>query len=74
VSGTRDWQDEAYQCARFALSAPQSVQLQWIRSSDSEGYVRGVLDLDGDMKPEVILEQAVRCADGRCTVGESHQR
>jgi len=74
-SGTLDWQSDAYQCAHFALRTPQTAQLQWIRSSDGEGYVRGILDLDGDMTPEVILEQVVKCsADQRCTLGEMSQK
>jgi hypothetical protein len=73
-SRTLDWQDEAYQCARFALSMPQVAQLQWIRSSDSEGYVRGILDLDGDMVVEVILEQGVKCKNELCTPGEIIQK
>jgi len=81
VSGRRyhsapsDWQDEAYRCASFTLGSPQSAQLQWLRTSDTEGYVRATVDVDGDMTPDWILEQAVQCgADGRCTVGEPSDR
>jgi len=70
-SGGLDWQDEAYQCARFKLAAVQSAQLQWVRLSEREGYVRAALDLDGDMSPEIVLEQSVSCsAEGHCTLGE----
>ena len=74
-SASSDWQDEAYRCARFTLGSPQSAQLQWLRTSDTEGYVRATVDVDGDMTPDWILEQAVQCgADGRCTVGEPSDR
>jgi hypothetical protein len=81
VSGRRyhstpsDWQDEAYRCARFALGSAQSSQLQWIRKSDAEGYVHAIVDVDGDMTPDWILEQTVQCgADGRCRAGEPSER
>jgi hypothetical protein len=70
-SAEADWQDEAYRCARFTLGSAQSAQLQWIRSSNTEGYVRGTVDVNGDMTPDLILEQTVRCGpDGQCRIAE----
>jgi hypothetical protein len=70
-SASSDWEDEAYRCARFTLGSAQSAQLQWIRTSDTEGYIRAIVDVNGDMDPDRILEQGVQCgADGRCTLGE----
>ena len=74
-SSASDWQDEAYRCARFTLGSAQSAQLQWLRTSDTEGYVRATVDVNGDMTPDWILEQTVRCgADGRCAIGEPSDR
>jgi len=74
-SSVSDWQDEAYRCARFTLGSAQSAQLQWLRTSDTEGYVRATVDVNGDMTPDWILEQTVQCgADGRCTIGEPSDR
>jgi hypothetical protein len=74
-STSSDWQDEAYRCARFTIEGLQSGQLQWIRASDREGYVRVAIDVDGDMTPEWILEQPVSCDGERaCTLGDAIER
>lgn len=66
-SGTNEWTDAAYTCAGFNLRDPQYFQYQWERTSDAEGVMRAVADLDADGQPDQAFEARVTCSGGRCT-------
>ena len=61
-----DFNHEAFLCARFAPSEPQYFQYQWVRESDSAGFVRASADFDGDGVAETQLELDVVCAASGC--------
>jgi hypothetical protein len=65
-----EWSDPAFTCAGFERTAPQYYQYRWERLSPTRGRAVGVADLDGDGKPDLRLEQEVRCNDqGGCGAG-----
>lgn len=66
-SVANDWADAAYACAGFSLRDPQYFQYQWQRTSDAEGVMRAVADLDADGQPDQAFETRVSCSGGRCT-------
>jgi hypothetical protein len=61
-----DWSHEAFACARFEPAEPQFFQYQWVRESDSGGFVRALADFDGDGNPETRLELDVVCSAHGC--------
>jgi type IV pilus assembly protein PilA len=66
-SGAADWVDTAYTCASFNLRDPQYFQYQWEQTSDTEGVMRAVADLDADGRADQAFEARVTCSAGRCT-------
>lgn len=71
ASSAKDWEDPAFKCMKFSMSAPQYYQYQWILKSPTAGIARAVADLDGDGKPDSTLEMDVSCPASGCTVSPS---
>lgn len=69
-SSPGDWSDDAFACAKFSLAMPQYYQYQWVRESETTGFVRASADLDGDGIPSE-LRLAVTCTD-QCEVAPSY--
>lgn len=61
MSAPSEWRTPGWDCIKFEMSTPQLFQYQWVRTSATSGFVRGVADLDGDGAPDVQLESQVTC-------------
>lgn len=64
LSAPGDWADPAFTCAHFSMTTPQSFQYQWVASGPRAGVARAVADLDGDGKPDHVIEVDVTCPEG----------
>lgn len=75
MSAPGDWADPAFTCAHFSMTTPQSFQYQWVASGPRAGVARAVADLDGDGKPDHVIEVDVTCAEGGggCEVGRARE-
>jgi type II secretory pathway pseudopilin PulG len=62
MSAPSDWASPGWDCIKFQMSTPQYFQYQWVRSSPTEGTVRGLCDLDGNHQPDVTFEVPVTCS------------
>lgn len=68
-----DWAQPAFSCGSgTSISLPQYFSYQWERSSDTEGSLIAVADLDGDGHGECRFEVSVFCPSspsGVCAAG-----
>jgi hypothetical protein len=65
-SASSDWLEPAFSCSAFSMSGPQYFQYQWERTSESQGVLRALSDLNGDGRAEEAVEAQVSCSGGRC--------
>lgn len=56
-----EWTSPGWDCIGFRKQDPQYFQYQWVRTSATEGTVRGVSDLDGDRAPDFTFEVPIMC-------------
>ena len=68
-----DWQDDAFQCARFRPLVPLPVKIQWTqvpaaKGFDRAGEVRVSIDLDHDGTTDEVVVTEVACTAAQCTV------
>lgn len=61
-----DWEEPAFQCAKFELREPQRLQYRWLKESDISGRVEARADSDGDGEPDTWYEVPITCAKDRC--------
>jgi hypothetical protein len=61
-----DWEEPAFQCAKFELRDPQRLQYRWHKDSDLSGRVEARADTDGDGAPDTWYEVPINCAKERC--------
>lgn len=65
-----DWNDVAYTCAHFSMSAPQYFQYQWVATSATRGVARATADFGSG--PVTITAEVTCTASGAalaCTPG-----
>lgn len=61
-----DWEEPAFQCAKFELREPQRLQYRWHKESDLTGRVEARADIDGDGEPDTWYEVPITCTKDRC--------
>lgn len=66
-SAASDWAEPAFTCSGFAVAEPQYFQYQWERTTDSQGVLHAVADLNGDGTPDESFEARISCSGASCT-------
>lgn len=68
-SAADDWHDEAYKCAGFSLTEPQSFQFSWALSSATEGVATAQAARINIADEQQRMEVTVTCRGGTCEAG-----
>jgi hypothetical protein len=61
-SNEDEWRNEAFECAHFAITAPQVLQYRWRKHSTLGGVVETRTDLDANGVPDKWFEIEVTCS------------
>lgn len=68
MSSSAEWDQPAFTCgAGFSMSMPQYFSYQWQRTSDTEGSVIGLSDMNADGEDECRIEVKVTCPSSPST-------